>query len=213
MASRLFALAAARVQPDLPALKLGASRLHASPLQASTRLTLGAPQSSPSGMRCSCLQCGSAATAGAAASQPGSGVAASGLAGVYTDKIKLRGRISTDALLAGGNRWFHTAGASGEMPSAVAKKTLSFSFIESSAGLNGGDASGFAALNSAQRSRVRQAFEYLSAVIDVRFIEAGSGGDIQFGSNAQAQSAGYARYPNEGSQVFMANNQSGFNSA
>ena len=213
MASHLSALAAARVLPDLPALKLGASRLHASPLQASTRLTLGAPQSSPSGMSCSCLQCGTSATTGAAASRTGSGAAASGLAGVYTDKIKLRGRISTDALLAGGNRWFHTAGASGEIPSAVAKKSLSFSFIESSAGLNGSDASGFAALNTTHRSRVREAFEYLSSVIDVRFNESSGAGDIQFGSNAQAQSAGYARYPNEGSQVFMANNQSGFNSA
>ena len=48
----------------------------------------------------------------------------------YTDSIKKRGRITTDALLAGGNRWFHTAGASGEVPSAVAKKTISYSFID-----------------------------------------------------------------------------------
>ena len=213
MPSGLSALAAARLVPALPALKLGASRLHASPMPATSQLTLGSPSSSPSGLSCSCLQCGSSATAGAAASRAGSGAAASDLAGVYTDKIKLRGRISTDALLAGGNRWFHTAGASGEIPSAMAKKSLSFSFIESSAGLTGSDASGFAALNSTQRGRVREAFAYLSSVIDVQFTEASGTGDIQFGSNAQAQSAGYARYPNEGSQIFMANNQSGFSSA
>lgn len=213
MAFQISALAAARVVPDLPALKLGASRLHASPVQTATRVTLGTPQSSPSGMRCSCMQCGNSATSAAATSRTGSGTAASGLAGGYTDQIKLSKRISTDALLAGGNRWFHTAGASGEVPSAVAKKTLSFSFIENSAGLSGSDASGFAALNSAQRGRVREAFAYLSSVIDVQFTEASGTGDIQFGSNAQANSAGYARYPNEGSQVFMANNQSGFSSA
>ena len=214
MTSRALALATPRVVPDPPALKLGASRLHAGPVQTSVRLTLGAPASSPTGLACSCLQCSASPTAGATATRLGNGAVASNLPGVYTDTIKKRGRITTDALLAGGNRWFHTAGASGEIPSAIAKKTLSYSFIESSAGLNTGDANGFAALNSDQRGRVREAFAYLSSLIDVRFEEAsGAAGDIQFGSNAQASSAGYARYPNEGSQVFMANNQAGFSSA
>ena len=213
MAVGLSALAVARVVPDPISLKVGASRLHAGPVQASPRVALGTPASSPSGLSCSCLQCGSSASTGLAASAGGSGAAAFGLSGAYTDSIKLSKRISTDALLAGGNRWFHTAGASGEIPSAAAKKTLSFSFIESSAGLSGGDASGFAALNNTQRGRVREAFAYLSSVIDVQFTESSGSGDIQFGSNAQAQSAGYARYPNEGSQVFMANNQAGFSSA
>lgn len=183
------------------ALKIAASRQLASPLQSVQRFTLGG---SPT-MSCSCLQCG--AGSGGSARQ----VAASGSVD-YTDRIKKSGRISTDALLAGGNRWFHTPGASGELPSATARKTLSFSFIESSAGLNAMDASGFQALGSSQRERVRDAFEYLSTIIDVQFTEVGSGGDLQFGSNTQASSAGYARYPNEGSQVFMANNQAGFGS-
>jgi Metallo-peptidase family M12 len=212
MSSFLTGLGAARVAPDPSSIRLAASRSHASPLQSSVRLTLGTPAASPSGMACSCLQCGSSASPTLQAARTGAGAAAAALPVDYTDRIKKRGRITTDALVAGGNRWFHTAGASGEIPSAVAKKTLSFSFIESSAGLNGTDANGFAALNSTQRERVRDAFEYLSSVIDVQFTEAGSGGDIQFGSNTQAGSAGYARYPNEGSQVFMANNQAGFDS-
>lgn len=204
MAFQLPGVQGSRVVPDPRALKLAASRTQGSPVQASVRLTLGSPASSASGMACNCMQCQAPATAAASTAR---GAAAPV---DYTDRIKKRGRITTDALLAGGNRWFHTAGGSGEVPSAVARKSLSFSFIESSAGLNGTDANGFAALNSTQRDRIRDAFEYLSSVIDVQFTETGSGGDIQFGSNSQASSAGYARYPNEGSQVFMANNQSSF---
>lgn len=194
---------------NLRALKVAASRTQASPLQVSARFSLGA--SGPAqGMSCNCMQC--QAAGGTTTAQLTSRTAAGALPVDYTDSIKKRGRISTDALLAGGNRWFHTAGASGEVPSAVAKKALTYSFIESSGGLNPTDASGFQALNDEQRDRVRDAFAYLSKVVDVQFTEAGSGGDIQFGSNSQAQSAGYARYPNEGSQVFMANNAAGFNS-
>ena len=195
-----------QVAPDLRSLKIAASRTQASPLSTTVRLSLGTPSATPSGMACSCLQCQVPVTGGTVRT----GVARAGTPVDYTDNIKKRGRITTDALLAGGNRWFHTAGASGEIPSAVAKKSISYSFIEGTAGLNGTDANGFAALNSTQRDRVRDAFAYLSEVIDVQFTEAGSGGDIQFGSNAQANSAGYARYPHEGSQVFMANNQAGF---
>lgn len=212
MPSHLSGVGASRFAPELKPLKVAASRQQASPMQASVRLSLGTPSSGPSGMACHCMQCQSSATATAGTARAGSGSASGPLPVSYTDTIKKRGRISTDALLAGGNRWFHTPGASGEVPSAVAKKALTFSFIESSAGLNGMDANGFAALSSTQRDRVRDAFEYLSSIIDVQFTESGSGGDIQFGSNSQAGSAGYARYPNEGSQVFMANNQAGFNS-
>ena len=185
------------------ALKVAASRSHASPVQASVSLTLGGGGGGR--LQCHCLGCAGSPTAEATRVAAGSVD--------YTDRIKKSGRNSIDALLAGGNRWFHTAGASGEMPSATARKSLSFSFIDSSAGLNSMDASGFQALDNGQRQRVRDAFGYLSSLIDVGFTEVASGGDLQFGSNSQASSAGYARYPNEGSQVFMANNQAGFGAA
>lgn len=205
MQSSLRGVGTTTAQVDLASLKVGASRGHASPVAATTSFTLGA--TSTGRISCSCLQCqpGSASPA-AATAKPAAGA----LPVDYTDLIKKRGLRSTDALLAGGNRWFHTPGASGEVPSAVARKTLTYSFIESASGLNATDASGFQALGSPQRDRVRDAFEYLSSVIDVSFTEVASGGDLQYGSNAQASSGGYARYPNEGSQVFIANNQAGY---
>ena len=128
----------------------------------------------------------------------------------YTDLIKSSGDKTIDPLLAGGNRWWHTAGASGATPSAAAKHTLTYSFIGSASGLNATDAAGFQALDSTQQQVIRDALAYISTVVDITFNEVSSGGDLQYGSNSQASSAGYARYPNEGSQVFLANNQSSF---
>lgn len=140
----------------------------------------------------------------------GSTVARAATAVDYTDRIKLTGKRSVDALLAGGNRWFHTPGGSGALPSAVARHEFTYSFIESAGGLNAMDTNGFQALTHPQRAVVQAALGTLSDVVDVRFTQVASGGDIQFGSNNQASSAGYARYPNEGSQVFLANNQASF---
>ena len=128
----------------------------------------------------------------------------------YTDRIKASGDKTIDPLLAGGNRWWHTAGASGATPSASAKHALTYSFIGSASGLNATDATGFQALDATQKQVIRDALDYISSVVDITFTEVSSGGDIQYGSNTQASSAGYARYPNEGSQVFLANNQSSF---
>jgi len=128
----------------------------------------------------------------------------------YTDRIKASSNAQINALLAGGNRWWHDAGGSGVIPSAVAKHALTYSFIGDSTGLGAGDANGFQALDSTQQDVVRQALGYISSVVDITFTEVASGGDIQYGSNAQTNSAAYARYPNEGSQVFLANNQSTF---
>ena len=206
MASSPLGPASSRTLVDLQSLNVAASRAHMSSVSTPVRLTLGATStSSYSGMACSCLQCNTSAGGTARASSGAARAPAD-----YTDLIKKRGRITTDALLAGGNRWFHTAGASGLVPSAVASRSLTFSFFDSSAGLNQMDANGFQALSSTQRDHVRDAFGYLSSLINVSFTEVSSGGDLQFGSNTQANSAGYARYPNEGSQVFLANNQSGF---
>ena len=128
----------------------------------------------------------------------------------YTDRIKKSGSLRIDALLAGGNRWFHESGASGEVPSAVSKKTITYSFLASASGLPTQDANGFEPLSDAQKSRVRDALAYYASIIDVSFQEVASGGDLSYGANVQNASAGYARYPNEGSQVMLAKNDASF---
>lgn len=125
----------------------------------------------------------------------------------YTDRIKKSTNANVNAVLAGGNHWWHTQGADGSVPSAVALHTISFSFMSSASGADG---NGFQPLSSAQQQRVRDALSYISSVADISFNEVASGGDIQYGSNNQSASAGYARYPEDGSQVLLANNQSSF---
>jgi len=125
----------------------------------------------------------------------------------YTDRIKSSGRKQIDSLLAGGSRWWHTAGADGSNPAGAARHALTYSFLTSA---DPADANGFQELSSAQKQRVRDALDYISSVADLTFTEVSSGGDIRYGSNTQASSAGYARYPNEGAQVFLANNQASF---
>ncbi len=167
------------------------------------------------GYACQCLGCQAVAratVAGSPVAKSGSGTAARAAAvpANYTDTIKKTGTKSIDALLAGGNRWFHAAGSSGSVPSSVARTSLTYSFIASASGLNAMDANGFESLGSSQRDVVRRALNYIATVVGVSFTEVDSGGDIQYGANTQASSAGYARYPNEGSQVFLAKNQSSF---
>lgn len=149
-----------------------------------------------------------AATAGA--SSVVSLSAGSAGAVTYTDRLRRSGNLRIDALLAGGSAWFHEPGADGSVPSAVAKKTLTYSFIDSTAEANPADTNGFQPLDSTQQQRVRDALAYYASVIDVRFEEVDSGGDLQYGANVQAASAGYARYPGQGSQVMLAANQGSF---
>lgn len=166
------------------------------------------------GYACQCLGCQAVAratVAGATAKPAGGTVAPAAAAAVsYTDNLKKSGTKSIDALLAGGNRWFHASGADGSVPSSGARTQLTYSFIDSASGLNATDANGFESLSSSQRDVVRRALNYIATVVGVTFTEVASGGDIQYGANTQANSAGYARYPNEGSQVFLAKNQSSF---
>lgn len=136
--------------------------------------------------------------------------AAAAAANTYTNRIRPSGNLRIDALLAGGSAWFHEPGADGRVPSAAAKKTLTYSFIASTEGLNAMDANGFQPLNEAQQQRVRDALAYYSSIIDVQFQEVGSGGDLKYGANVQSNSAGYARYPGQGSQVMLAANQGSF---
>ncbi len=131
-------------------------------------------------------------------------------AATYTDRIKRSGNLRIDALLAGGSAWFHEPGADGSVPSAAAKKTISYSFLASAEGLPAMDGNGFQPLDAGQQQRVRDALAYYSSVVDVRFEEVASGGDLQYGANRQEASAGYARYPGQGSQVMLAANQATF---
>lgn len=125
----------------------------------------------------------------------------------YVDRVKPSGDKTIDPLLAGGNRWWHTAGGDGSVPSAAAKTTISYSFLSSPA--NGADARGFAALSDGEKDSVRAALAYISTFVNVSFTEVEGGGDLSYGTNIQSGSAGYSRYPNEGGQVYIATNQGG----
>ncbi len=135
---------------------------------------------------------------------------------LYTNNIKLTKDKSIDALLAGGNHWWHlgTASANGAIPSQDASKNLSFSFMGSA--VTAEDAFGFQPLNESQRSVVRSIFTQISTVVGITFNEDNSGnGTLKLGSNNQGGiSGGYAYLPNEpvvGGAVYLANDQSGFN--
>src|SRR5438093_820133 len=97
-------------------------------------------------------------------------------------------------------------------PSAGARHDLTFSFTTARPTTTS-DAQGFAALQSQQQAYIRAAMSYISSVANIRFTQAQAGqGDVQFASNSQSNSAAYAYYPAgaNGSQVFLANNQSTF---
>ncbi|EHR73357.1 hypothetical protein BurJ1DRAFT_4571 [Burkholderiales bacterium JOSHI_001] len=188
LAQQLRSLGSTPVAASRPVPRTTSATAQASPTQGATVVSLSA-----------------------AGLQAASGAVAAGATVVdYTDRIKSSSQKTINALLAGGNRWFHTSGASGETPSACARHELTVSFMDNTVGLNALDANGFQALTQAQRDDVMDALGTISGVVNLRFTEVASGGDIQFGSNNQASSAGYARYPNEGSQVMLANNQGSF---
>lgn len=154
-----------------------------------------------------------APAASATVSLSAAGVQMAALPVDYTDKIKKSGDINIDALLAGGSAWWHTPGASGEIPSSTARHVLTFSFMDDASGLNATGANGFQALDADHKQRVRDALGYISSVANLTFTEVASGGDIQYGSNYQTASAGYASYPNQaGAQVMLANNQGTYTS-
>lgn len=136
----------------------------------------------------------------------------------YVNNVKPTADKQVNAVIAGGNAWWNTgAGADGANPAASADHTLSYSFRTSSAGLGAMDGNGFQALSDAQKEVIRDALEYISTIANLTFTEdAGGGGQLQFGSNAQASSAAYAYYPNQGSQggdVYLANNVASFTNA
>lgn len=124
------------------------------------------------------------------------------------------GDANLNALLSGAsNFWWFQAGAQTKssaealkpgvygLDSASARHEITYSFMDrlpSSA--SDQDRNGFQALNTTQREAVQSAFDYLSSLINVRFVldenaKAGSA-DINFGTNNQVGSSGYANPPN-----------------
>lgn len=129
-----------------------------------------------------------------------------------------------DALVSGGtNQWWHdddavaTKGTEKITPTAngldanSSAKNLTFSFLSSAP--TGQSMTGFQPMTDAQKAAVRKAFDYYAKIINVSFteVEGDGAGDINFGTNNQASSAGYANPPNASPTkdkdfLFLANN-------
>ncbi|QAU35555.1 M10 family metallopeptidase C-terminal domain-containing protein [Janthinobacterium sp. 17J80-10] len=89
-------------------------------------------------------------------------------------------------------------------------KTFTYNFPASApAYFEGADSYNFLTFNEQQKSFVRQAFDYISSVIDVTFVEDTdpyAANSITFSNNYQSDSAGYAYLPSMsewGSDVFL----------
>lgn len=124
------------------------------------------------------------------------------------------GDANLNALLSGAsNFWWFQPGAQVKsaaealkpgvygLDSASARHEITYSFMDRlPATASDQDRNGFQALGTAQRDAVRSAFDYLSSLINVQFVldegaKAGSA-DINFGTNTQVGSSGYANPPN-----------------
>lgn len=140
------------------------------------------------------------------------------------------GNSKVDALLMGGtNNWWHDwnaapsqggdsiGGASGLVAGSSAR-TITYGFL--SAQPSDQTMTGFQEMTAAQKSAVRRAFAQYGKLINVTFSEvAGDGAaNINFGTNVQGSSAGYANLPNasgvkDKTYLYLANNQSTNNDA
>lgn len=140
------------------------------------------------------------------------------------------GNSKVDALLMGGtNNWWHDwnsapsqggdaiGGASGLVAGSSAR-TITFGFLSSQPG--GQSMTGFQEMTAAQKSAVRRAFAQYGKLINVTFSEVTGDGaaNINFGTNSQASSAGYAMLPNSSgvkdkTYLYLANNQATNNDA
>jgi hypothetical protein len=112
------------------------------------------------------------------------------------------GNNSIDALLAGS--WNTVAG------DAV---SLDYSFLAAlGADAPDQDAAGFAAMTDGQQSGVRAALAAWAAVANVTFTQLETGGDIQLGTNSQANAtAGYAYHDASGVAYVFTNNDAAYN--
>jgi hypothetical protein len=135
------------------------------------------------------------------------------------------GDKNVDALLMGGtDQWWHaydaapTLGTDKISASALgldansSATALTYSFLTSQPG--GQNMTGFQEMTDAQKNAVRAAFAYYAKLINVTFTEVGGDGtgNINFGTNTQASSAGYANLPDASGvkdkvYLYLANNQ------
>lgn len=86
------------------------------------------------------------------------------------------------------------------MGAASSKQIISYSFLNAVPQGDTADSYGFRPMSNTQQAAVRSAFEYLSSLIGVTFVESSTPGsaDINLGTNNQAakNSSGYANVPN-----------------
>jgi serralysin len=86
------------------------------------------------------------------------------------------------------------------MGAGSSQQTISYSFLNAVPAGDTADGNGFRAMTSIQKAAVRSAFDYLSSLIGVTFVESSTPGyaDINLGTNNQASknSSGYANVPN-----------------
>lgn len=125
------------------------------------------------------------------------------------------GDANLNALLSGGSNlwWSNGQGAKASdtqiksgvysLDTSSAKHELTYSFMGSSlpATATAQDKNGYAPMSDVQKAAVVDAFSYLSSLINVTFTLSDStagDADINFGTNSQASSAGYANPPNGG---------------
>ncbi|NDC08093.1 MAG: hypothetical protein EBZ75_01935 [Oxalobacteraceae bacterium] len=119
---------------------------------------------------------------------------------------KSSGDKNIDAVLAGGSYWWHPVGnvataSTTKISSLItqlngASSTVYYGFLDGTESyLSTNDKSGFAAMDDTQKSVVRTAFDYLSTLVNVQFAYDEANANIEFGTNAQTASAGYANYP------------------
>lgn len=116
------------------------------------------------------------------------------------------GNADLNAVLASGPYWWHDVGAVATVGNTAitdtvkqisgARSTLRYQFLSGNeAYLSNADRNGFAGMNAGQKQAVVSAMSYLSSLINVTFVEDGNNPDIVFGTNDQANSAGYSHYP------------------
>ena len=123
------------------------------------------------------------------------------------------GDSNLNAMLFGGTNywWRNSAGTFDRAGAAIksrvyalaegsSRQTFTYSFLNQQAVTGTADNVKFKEMSDTQRKAVRDAFTYLSSIIDVTFVESQTPGkaDINFGTNDQTatKSSGYANVPN-----------------
>ena len=133
---------------------------------------------------------------------------------VYGDS----GNANVNAILSGGTKqwWYDNSqtlpGASLStvkiadglytLAKTSSKTTLTYSFLSTDT------SNGFLAMNTDQKAAVNDALNYISSLVNIKFVLTTSPtANINFGTNIQASSGGYANLPNNGSvKLMLANN-------